>query len=107
MIAHPEMVSGRGKACADIMSAAAGRAAVKIGAEGVYVAVLPGQGLGVALKAADGATWASPLAIVGILVRLGVLKPTHPIVSRYLKRHILNWDGIETGFERPAPGLLA
>jgi L-asparaginase II len=107
MMAHPELVSGKGRACAEIMVAAKGQEAVKTGAEGVYVAILPGQGLGVALKIADGATRASQLAIVGILVRLGALDPSDPVVSRYLKRPILNWDGIETGYERPAPALLS
>ena len=42
MIAHPELVSGKGRACADLMVAAKGQAAVKTGAEGVFVAILPG-----------------------------------------------------------------
>lgn len=107
MMAHPELVSGKGRPCAEIMVAADGRAAVKTGAEGVFVAILPDQGLGVALKIADGATRASELAIVAILVRLGALNASHPVASRYLKRAILNWDGLETGWESPAPGLLS
>ena len=106
MIAHPELVSGKGRTCADIMVAANGRVAVKTGAEGVYVAIIPDLGIGLALKVADGASRASQLAIVGLLVRLGALDPRHPIVARYLQRPIINWAGIVTGFERPAPGLL-
>ena len=46
MIAHPEWMSGKGRACAQMITAAKGRAAVKTGAEGVYVAVLPDLELG-------------------------------------------------------------
>ncbi len=106
MIAHPEWMSGKGQICAAIITAAQGRAAVKTGAEGVYVAILPEQKLGVALKISDGASRASQLAIAAILVRLGVLDRDDPAVGRLLKRPVLNWDGLVTGFERPAPGLL-
>lgn len=106
MMARPEWMSGKGKTCAEIISAAGGRAAVKTGAEGVYIAILPELGLGVALKITDGATRASELALVAILVRLGVLNPKHPLVARYLERPVVNWAGLVTGAERPAPELL-
>lgn len=105
MIAHPELVSGKGRACAEIMQAAEGRVAVKTGAEGVYVGILPDLGLGVALKIADGATRASEIAIAAILTRLSVLDPVDPVVAGYLDRPILNRDGLKTGYLRPAPGL--
>jgi L-asparaginase II len=54
MIAHPALVGGTGRACTALMRAAKGRAAVKIGAEGVYAAMLPERGLGIALKIDDG-----------------------------------------------------
>ena len=107
MITHPEMVSGRGRASAEIMATAAGRAAVKTGAEGVFVAILPELGLGVALKIADGATRAAEVAIAALLAGLGVLDPADPVVARYLKRPIRNWDGLVTGFERPASELMS
>ena len=107
MIAHPELVSGKGRACARLMQAARGRAAVKTGAEGFFTAILPDLGLGVALKVADGATRASEVALAAILVRLGVLDARDPVVAGFLHRPILNWDGLETGFERPASGLLS
>ena len=106
IIANPELVSGKGRTCADVMVAANGRVAVKTAAEGVCIAIIPDLGIGLALKVADGASRASQLAIVGLLVRLGAPDPRHPIVARYLQRPIINWAGIVTGFERPAPGLL-
>ena len=106
MIAHPELVSGKGRACAELMRAANGRAAIKTGAEGFFVAIVPDLGIGVALKVEDGATRASEITMAALLVRLGVLDPRDPVVAGYLSRPILNRAGITVGAERPAPGLL-
>ena len=97
MIAHPELVAGEGRACTDLMRACEGRAAIKTGAEGVFVAILPERGLGVALKIADGATRASEAVIAGILSRLGVLEAGHPVTQRLTSGVQWNWRGIETG----------
>lgn len=105
MMAHPEMVSGEGGTCTELMRAAGGRAALKTGAEGVYVAILPGRKMGVALKIADGAGRAAECAIAAILVRLGVLDAAHPAVRRVMNAPIRNWDGLETGALRVAPAL--
>lgn len=107
MMANPELVSGKDRACSNLMSAAIEPFAVKTGAEGVFVAILPNQGLGVALKIADGATRASEAAIAALLVRLGALEAGNPSVSRYLDRPILNWDGLVTGAVRPVPELIS
>lgn len=97
MMAHPELVSGERAACAELMRACEGRAAVKTGAEGVYVAILPDLGLGVALKIEDGATRASEATIAAILVRLGVLDGAHPVAERLTAGIQRNWRGIATG----------
>ena len=73
MTRHSELVAGTGRACTLLMRQAPG-IAVKTGAEGVYVAILPAQALGVALKIDDGAGRAAETAIAALLVRLGVLK---------------------------------
>ena len=106
MIANPELVAGKNRACTQLMSAATEPFAAKTGAEGVFVAILPGQGLGVALKIADGGTRASEAAITALLVRLGVLVPKHPSIAHFLDRPVLNWDGLVTGSIRPAGGLM-
>ncbi len=106
MIAHPEMVAGTGRADTLLMQAATEPVAIKSGAEGVYVAILPKQKLGVTVKISDGASRASEAAIAALLVRLGALDPAHPTVARYLNMPVLNWDGLTTGAVRPAPGLL-
>ncbi|MDJ0638685.1 MAG: asparaginase [Paracoccaceae bacterium] len=102
MIAYPELVSGKGRACAALMHAANGRAAVKTGAEGVFVAIIPDLELGIALKIADGATRASEVAMAALLARFGVIDRTHAMLSREIR----NWDGLITGVERPVSGLV-
>jgi L-asparaginase II len=47
-----------------------GAALVKTGAEGVYCAALSARGLGIALKAEDGATRASETMMAAVLARL-------------------------------------
>lgn len=105
MITHPGLVAGQGRACTELMQAAKGRAALKTGAEGFYVAVLPDLQLGVALKIDDGATRAAEVAIAAILTGLGVLVAGDTVVDRYLSRPVKNWDGLIVGEERPAPAL--
>ena len=96
MIARPDLVAGEQRACTDLMEAMDG-VAVKTGAEGVFVAILPAAGLGVALKIEDGATRAAEAAIAGMLCSLGALSPDHPVAKRLMAGAIRNWDGIETG----------
>lgn len=102
MIAHPYLVAGEGRACTLLMRAASEPVAIKTGAEGVFVAILPQRGLGLALKIADGATRASECAVAALLVRLGVLEAGHPDVARFLNPPIRNWDGQVTGEIRTA-----
>ena len=103
MIAHPDLVSGQGRACAALMELATEPLAVKTGAEGVYVAILPERKLGIALKIADGATRASEVAVAALLARFGAINENHPLLSRDIR----NWDGIATGIVRPVAGFAA
>lgn len=74
MLRHPELVAGEGRPCTEMMRAHPGRVVTKVGAEGVYSALLLREGLGVALKVEDGHSVASALAIAAVLAELG-LKP--------------------------------
>ena len=104
MMAHPDLVAGETRACTDLMRAMDG-VAVKTGAEAVFVAILPAQRLGVALKITDGGTRAAEAAIAAILVRLGVLDPAHPAAMRWGRPEIRNWRGTLCGQIRPAEAL--
>ncbi|NPD14419.1 asparaginase [Xinfangfangia sp. D13-10-4-6] len=106
MMAHPDLVAGEGRACTGLMRAAGGRAAVKTGAEGVFIGILPERGIGVALKAVDGNHRASEAAIAAILVRLGIVEAGDPQVMRWLNPVQKNWRGLVTGEVRAAPGLM-
>lgn len=105
MCAHPEMIAGENRFCTILTRAMRGRAVVKAGAEAVMVAILPEQGLGIALKVTDGAGRASEAAMTALLVRLGVLNAADPAVARYLAGPIRNWRGLVTGELRTAPGF--
>lgn len=98
MMAHPELVAGEGRACTELMRACAGRAALKTGAEGVYVGILPGaRPLGFALKVEDGATRAAEAVTAALLVRLGALEASHPVARRLTAGAQRNWRGLATG----------
>ena len=105
MATHPEMVAGEGRACTELMRAMGGRVAIKTGAEAVFVAMIPEQKLGLALKIADGGTRASEAAVVALLVRLGVLEAEHPMAQKRLPGVQRNWRGLETGELRLATGF--
>ena len=105
MARFPEMVANDGRACTELMRAMDGKVAVKTGAEAVYIAILPEQKRGIALKIADGATRASEAAITALLIRQGVLDRNHPTVENWLPSAQKNWRGIITGEIRLAPGF--
>lgn len=104
MMAHPELVSGHGTACTELMRLADGRAAIKGGADGVYVGILPQAGLGIALKISDGAQRARDPVMATLLDRLGVL-PTGAAATQWISPAMWNWDGIEVGRIRAAAAL--
>ncbi|KIN62978.1 L-asparaginase II [Sulfitobacter noctilucicola] len=99
---HPELVAGETRACTELMRAMNGKVALKTGAEGFFIAILPEQKLGIALKADCGTTRAAECAIAALLVKLGVLDAAHPATLKRLNAPIKNWRGIETGILRPA-----
>jgi L-asparaginase II len=104
MIAHPELVSGTGRACAILMWAAKGRVAVKTGAEGFFAAMIPELGFGIALKIDDGAGRASETTMAAILDKFGLLgddKPAHDMI----RAPVTNTRNSIVGERRPAATL--
>jgi L-asparaginase II len=74
MSAEPFMVAGTGRPCTRIMQKLVGdQVQLKMGAEGVFIAMLPHKGLGIALKMADGANRAAEIAMLALLRRAGAL----------------------------------
>ncbi len=88
-----------------MMLALNGDAAVKSGAEGVLVAILPRPGLGIALKVDDGAGRGAQAAMTALLARAGVLDREHPLHAHYADAPLLNRRGIDCGRIRAAAAL--
>ncbi|MBL9049049.1 MAG: asparaginase [Tabrizicola sp.] len=105
MATHPEFVSGEGQTCTELMRAMGGKVAVKGGADGVYVAIVPEKSLGIALKIVDGSSRAKDAAITALLASIGVLDPAHPAAVKRMAPVLRNWRGLETGFLMMAPGF--
>lgn len=101
MTSHPELVAGTGRSCTLIMRAARGKAAVKVGAEGVYAAMLPEAGLGIALKIDDGAGRAAETVVAAMLAKLGVIGED----NEFLRSPLLNTRGETVGERRPAKAI--
>jgi len=101
MLRHPELIAGEGRPCTEMMRAHPNRVITKIGADGVYSALLVQEGLGVSLKIADGHGPASILAIVAILEELG-LRPM-PLALR--EKPMTNSRGETVGALRIRGGL--
>lgn len=101
MVTYPELVAGEGRACTELMRAMDGRVALKTGAEGFFIAIIPEKKLGVALKVTDGATRGAECAIASILAELGVLDAKHPAAQKRMSGAIKNFAGLVTGQMKP------
>lgn len=71
--AHPYLVAGKERLCTSLMDILAPDILVKVGAAGVYTALIPEHGLGVALKIDDGHDGAARVALGAALNMLGVV----------------------------------
>jgi L-asparaginase II len=100
-------VGGTNRFCTEVMQLLGIRAFVKFGAEGVYCAALPEQGLGIAVKCDDGAVRAAEV-IMAVLLRkfLGASDTTKRSLDRFVQPPVKTWGGQEVGSLSPAPVLL-
>ena len=73
MAAHPDMVAGRNRFCTALMTATKARLVTKTGAEGLQCVAVPSMGLGIVVKARDGARRAVAPALVGWLRALDLI----------------------------------
>ncbi|MCC7047152.1 MAG: asparaginase [Alphaproteobacteria bacterium] len=100
MTREPFFVAGTGRFCTRLMTALGDQVVAKTGAEGVYMAALPRQGLGVCIKIQDGASRAAQIALAAVLERLGIAG------ARELETAPLsNVAGLRIGEVRPAAAL--
>jgi L-asparaginase II len=103
MVANPVVVGGSGRFDTRVMVAGDSRFAVKMGAEGVHVAIGPSLGLGIALKIDDGARRAAVWAMVTLLQSLGLVEP-EAAASLAMER-VVNSRGEQVGAIRVAAGV--
>lgn len=104
-MAEPWFTAGTGRFCTEVMTALVGAAYVKTGAEGVYAATIPALGLGIAVKADDGAGRAAEVVVAATLMRL--LPAQGEALRRFAHPVLRNWNGIEVGALRPGEALIA
>ena len=105
ILAEPFMLAGTGRFCTRAIEACGGKAVIKTGAEGVYVAAIPARGLGIALKIDDGAARAAEVAMGHLLLAHGGLDDTaRAKVQEMIAPRILNAAGRDVGGLAPAPG---
>jgi L-asparaginase II len=71
---YPYMIAGRERLCTDIATVTEGRIIAKVGAEGVYMAIVRDKNLGITLKVEDGSFRAVEVALVHLLKKYSLLK---------------------------------
>lgn len=70
---HPDLIAGTGRFCSAITQESRGTILAKMGADGVFSAILPEKGWGIALKIDDGHLQAAEVALMGILKKHSLL----------------------------------
>src|SRR5579872_214982 len=104
--AHPLTVAGRGRFDTEMMSLTGARVFLKSGAEAVICAALPEAGLGLAVKADDGAGRAAQVMIAALIRRFGGFdEETNARLARFVSPRLINWNGVEVGRLRPSGPL--
>jgi L-asparaginase II len=107
MATEPFYVHGSNAFATDVITITGPDVLVKGGAEGVYAAILPVLGLGVALKIDDGGSRAAELAMIHTLDQIGALSDQHATaLTQRLSPVQTNWAGTDVGSLRPAATFL-
>ena len=96
------MVAGSNRCCTASMQGA-DNLLVKVGAEGVFIAVAIEAGVVIALKADDGASRAAEVMLGAALRQLGLLSGgQYDALSRWYKPPIVNSQQVVVGSIRPS-----
>jgi L-asparaginase II len=90
MASHPLLVAGTGCLAALLSETLGSRMVAKTGAEGYLAVFFPGEGLGLALKVADGTPRARDVALVAILSQIGLIDAAEEaeLMERLAPRHL-------------------
>ena len=106
-MAEPFYVAGTKRACTRLMQVAPGEIFAKTGAEGVFIAALPRQGVAMAVKCEDGATRAAEAMIYALIARF--FEPGSEIRDTLVgmaNRPMHNWNGLHVGDIRVTEALF-
>jgi L-asparaginase II len=100
---EPLYIAGHGSVVSELNEVTRGAVLAKTGAEGVVTAALPEQGLGIAVKIADGSNRARSVALLAILDYLEALstEQKHQLQT-HIAPTIVNSRGLTVGEIRPA-----
>ena len=94
-VTEPFYVAGTGRLCTDLVKALRGAALIKTGAEGVFCAAFAGLGLGVALKADDGAGRAAEAMMAAVVA--GLLPEHGEAARRWTNAAVVTRKGAKVG----------
>lgn len=105
-MAEPFYIAGTNRACTALMQLAPGRIFAKTGAEGVFVAAIPEQGIAMAMKCEDGATRAAESMVAATLARFFGDEPElQTRLMAMANTEMFNWNGIKVGEIRVTAAL--
>ena len=96
---NPLLIAGPGRFDSRVTATCGPRVFLKSGAEGVLCAAIPEAGLGIALKAEDGALRGSEVAMAELLLKL-LPSPTaeeRALLDELRLPHLKNWAGTNVG----------
>ena len=91
----PHLIAGDRRLCTTVNQAFGAAVTVKVGAEGVYAAAFHELGLGLMLKARDGAKRAAEQALLHVMITLGLNLPA-PVAEAF-QPALTNWAGEAVG----------
>ena len=97
---NPLLIAGPGRFDSRVAATCGARVFLKSGAEGVLCAAIPEAGLGIALKAEDGALRGSEVAMAELLLKM-LPAPTaeeRALLNELRLPQLKNWQGKQVGF---------
>jgi len=104
--AKPWHVAGTGRFCTEVMEQFGERVFVKTGAEGVFCAALPGEGLGIAIKCDDGGARAAEVAMAAMIERfLPLTARDRAALAHFVRPTMRNWNRVNVGALVASPEL--
>lgn len=103
---EPWYVAGTGRFCTDVMRVTGVKAAIKTGAEGVYMGSLPELGLGICIKTEDGNGRGAEIVMGQLLRHFGIIDDGQAaVLQQSLQPTLRNWAGTVIGSVKPSPSL--